>query len=56
LPDAHGCFRSVVFPGLWIDREALLQQNYDDTTEALNLEIATQEHRQFVARLEGLGL
>jgi Uma2 family endonuclease len=51
--DARGLICSGVFPGLWIDREALIQQSYDRTMEALNSGLNSHEHKQFVVRLTG---
>jgi Uma2 family endonuclease len=52
-PGPDGIFRSEVFPGLWLDPTALLQQNRARMREVLDLGLATPEHAAFVARLSG---
>jgi len=47
--DAGGIFRSVLFPGLWIDGEALLRLDYQRLMGALNQGLATPEYAAFVA-------
>jgi Uma2 family endonuclease len=49
---ADGCYRSKVFPGLWIDSDALFRCDLDGLIAALDRGLATPEHAAFVARLE----
>jgi Uma2 family endonuclease len=51
LPDREGVFRSVVFPGLWLDSHALLNLDSARLLAVLHLGLATPEHAAFVARL-----
>jgi hypothetical protein len=53
LADADGITRSRVFPGLWLDRAALVQGAMRRVLEVLQLGIASKEHQDFVARLAG---
>jgi Uma2 family endonuclease len=50
-PDADGLIRSRVFPGLWLDPQALLDYDTRRLREVIDLGRATPEHAQFVARL-----
>ncbi len=50
-PGPDGIFRSVVFPGLWLDPAALLAGNMARVRQALDAGLATPEHAAFVARL-----
>ena len=52
-PSPDGIFRSVVFPGLWLDPAALLRNDGPRLTEVLRQGIASPEHAAFVARLAG---
>lgn len=49
--DDHGMFRSTVFPGLWLDIEALLQLDGRRVMDAVRQGMATPEHAVFVQRL-----
>jgi len=49
--DSHGIFRSQVFPGLWLDSQALIQHDGRRLMETLDMGLATQEHESFAARL-----
>jgi len=49
--DANGIFRSVVFPGLWIDENALLELDYAKSVEALSLGMQTSDYLEFASRL-----
>jgi Uma2 family endonuclease len=49
---ADGLFRSRVFPGLWLDAEAVLGNHRPRVLEALRQGLATSEHAAFVAKLE----
>jgi Uma2 family endonuclease len=46
-----GIYRSEVFPGLWLDPEALFAEDLDRLIEVLEQGLATPEHAAFVARL-----
>ena len=46
-----GIYRSEVFPGLWLDPNALLEEDLDGLTAALERGLATPEHARFVAEL-----
>jgi hypothetical protein len=50
-PGADGVSRSVVFPGLWIDGQALLDLDYPRLMAVLNHGLATPEHAAFVSGL-----
>jgi Uma2 family endonuclease len=50
-PGDDGVFRSIVFPGLWIHSEALLELDYAKALDVLCQGLATPEHEEFVARL-----
>jgi Uma2 family endonuclease len=50
-PDADGMIRSQVFPGLWLDIEALLNNQMARVLEILQLGLNSPEHRSFVERL-----
>lgn len=51
-PNKQGVYRSLVFPGLWIDGPALLAQDSAKLVAAVQQGIATTEHADFAARLE----
>jgi Uma2 family endonuclease len=48
---ADGIFRSQVFPGLWLDAEALLGNDRQRVLAALRQGLAAPEHAAFVAKL-----
>jgi Uma2 family endonuclease len=48
---ADGMFRSREFPGLWLDAEAILDNQRRGVLEAQEQGLATPEHAAFVARL-----
>jgi Uma2 family endonuclease len=50
--DAHGLFKSTVFPGLWLDAPALLQRDVRQVVATLQHGIETPEHAAFVQRLQ----
>ena len=50
-PGADGISRSEVFPGLWLDPEALFAQDLDRLIEVLEAGLATPEHARFAAKL-----
>jgi Uma2 family endonuclease len=49
-PDAQGVFRSAIFPGLWLDRPALLRGNMAAVLATLNLGLASPEHAALASR------
>jgi Uma2 family endonuclease len=49
--DSDGNLRSVVFPGLWLNKAAMLSGNLESVFDTLRQGLASTEHRQFV---EGL--
>jgi Uma2 family endonuclease len=51
VPGADGIYRSTVFPGLWLDRHALLESNHARVAECVQLGLQSQEHASFVERL-----
>jgi hypothetical protein len=51
-PDKDGITRSRVFPGLWLDTKALLEQNTSRLLEVLQQGLATTEHQTFIKRLQ----
>jgi len=51
-PDRAGVYRSKVFPGLWIDGQALLNLDSARVTEVVRQGIASPAHATFVRRLE----
>jgi hypothetical protein len=50
-PDADGIWRSRVFPGLWLDGEALLARNMAKVLKRLQEGIQSPAHREFVGHL-----
>ncbi|HEY3322684.1 MAG TPA: Uma2 family endonuclease [Planctomycetota bacterium] len=46
-----GTTRSLVFPGLWLDSKALLQNDTKGVLKALNRGLKSREHTVFVQRL-----
>ena len=50
-PDADGLYRSRVFPGLWLDPQALLARDTRRLRAVLDQALATPEHAAFVAKL-----
>lgn len=53
--DAQGHYRSVVFPGLWLDPNALIAGDMVKVMQVLQQGLATPEHAAFVARLRQAG-
>ncbi|MEO8496634.1 MAG: Uma2 family endonuclease [Planctomycetota bacterium] len=51
IPGDDGIYRSEVFPGLWLDSNALLARNLRQVLEVLNAGIQSAEHEAFVGRL-----
>lgn len=50
-PGPDGVFRSEVFPGLWLDRDALFSGDAGRLIATLERGKATPDHAEFVARL-----
>ena len=50
--DEEGIFRSEVFPGLWLDAQALVRADMPRLLAALDRGIASTEHAKFVADLQ----
>jgi Uma2 family endonuclease len=46
-----GVLRSEVFPGLWLDKAALIRGDRPRVHEVLHQGLATREHAEFVARI-----
>ena len=55
VPGPDGLHRSEVFPGLWLDPQALFAEDLDGLITTLDLGLATPEHAGFVARLAQAG-
>lgn len=51
-PNREGVSRSRVFPGFWIDIEALLQRDSRRLLEVLEQGLASRPHASFIKRLE----
>jgi Uma2 family endonuclease len=49
--DKDGVFRSIAFPGLWIDSTHLLADQYQPLMDTLKRGLASADHADFVARL-----
>ena len=52
-PNEFGHYRSEVFPGLWLDPEAILRGDLTATLEVARLGLASPEHSAFSARVRG---
>ena len=52
-PGADGLFRSRVFPGLWLNAEALWNCDYAALSTAVQQGTSTPEHAEFVGKLVG---
>src|SRR5215813_9694108 len=50
--DAHGLFKSAVFPKLWLDTSALLRLDVQEVMTTLQHGIETPEHAVFVQQLQ----
>lgn len=50
-PSADGIYKSELFPGLWLDRRALLERNHPRVIECVQLGLQSQEHAAFVQTL-----
>lgn len=54
LADEDGITRSTIFPGLWLDRPALINGNMKQVTTVLRLGIESKEHNDFVMKLASI--
>lgn len=54
-PETDGSYRSEVFPGLWLDPDALLRLESKRLLDVLHRGLATDEHAKFVERLSMQG-
>jgi hypothetical protein len=52
LPDTDGITRSRIFPGLWLDRSALIQGDTKRVRAIVNEGMCSDEYLQFVQSLE----
>ena len=50
---ADGILRSTVFPGLWLDRTALLRGDLAAVLAVVQQGLASEDHAAFVASLRG---
>jgi|SRR5579864_305862 len=50
-PDSDGLYRSITFPGLWLDPRALLANDGPALVAALEQGLVSADHAAFVARL-----
>ncbi len=50
-PDSRGLLRSVVFPGLWLDPDALVERDGARLLKVLNQGLKSPEHQRFVKEL-----
>jgi Uma2 family endonuclease len=50
--DSSGCFRSAVFPGLWLDPVAMANGDIARVFQVLQQGLATPEHAAFAAALQ----
>jgi Uma2 family endonuclease len=53
VPDESGIIRSEVFPGLWLDRAALIRDDMPSVIEVLQQGLASPEHAAFVKKQVG---
>jgi Uma2 family endonuclease len=53
LPGKDGMIRSEIFPGLWLDPDALLRRDRKRLLAVLRQGLASREHAAFVAKLAG---
>ncbi|MBW4581370.1 MAG: Uma2 family endonuclease [Tildeniella nuda ZEHNDER 1965/U140] len=56
VPDKQGVIHSKVFPGLWLNVEAMLQGDMRSVLAVLQTGIDSTEHQTFVQQLEDLRL
>ncbi len=48
IPDESGIIKSEIFPGLWLDKQALLEGNLAKVIEIVQQGLTTVEHENFV--------
>jgi hypothetical protein len=53
LAGKDGVIRSEIFPGLWLDPDALLRRDRKRLLAVLRQGLASREHEAFVAKLAG---
>jgi Uma2 family endonuclease len=53
--DSDGSLRSLVFPGLWLDADALFAEDMDRVVDVLDQGLATPAHAAFAAKLIAAG-
>jgi Uma2 family endonuclease len=51
--DSQGILRSLIFPGLWLAREALVSGDLATVLSVLQAGLNTSEHQEFVKQLTG---
>ncbi len=51
LPDESRIIKSKTFPGLWLDKQALLEGNLAKVIEVVQQGLITVEHENFIKRL-----
>jgi len=49
---SDGCYKSEVFPGLWLDPKALVDGKMDRVIDVLQRGLASAEHKTFVDKLQ----
>lgn len=49
--DSEGIRRSRIFPGLWLDGDALIRSDWDALDNVMDKGLASKEHAAFVAKL-----
>ena len=54
-PDSEGILKSRVFPGLWLDRAAILRGDVATALNVLRRGLDSPEHAEFVKRLAARG-
>jgi hypothetical protein len=52
LRPADGIYRSEVFPGLWLDPQALIAGDFAQVAKVAQTGLESQEHRTFVEKLQ----
>ena len=52
VPDAEGCVKSEVFPGLWLSVPNLIAANFQAVGAVLQQGLQSAEHTAFVSKLE----
>ena len=55
-PDTSGIFKSEIFPGLWLDRNAMLDGDLAAVARVVQQGAASPEHETFAAKLAARGL